>query len=85
MKPRHPNQEKNAMAAQLTDARLTEEFAPTVDELQALKRLELGNLPIETAVHDHVPHRLYDLGYIRKNSDGELQLTEKGLALARRQ
>lgn len=66
-------------------AHLTDEFAATVDELRALKRLELGNVSIEDALHDHIPHRLYDLGFIRKNSDGKLQLTDKGLALARRQ
>ncbi len=62
-----------------------ESFEPTVDEIRAVKRLELGVVSIETAVHDHIPHRLYDEGFIAKNSNGDLTLTEKGLALARRQ
>jgi hypothetical protein len=62
-----------------------EAFHPTVDELQALKRLELETLPISTAIVDHVPHRLYDLGFITKNSNGQLAITPKGLALTRRQ
>jgi len=63
----------------------TESFHPTIDELEALKRLELETIPVDAALHDHIPHRLYDLGYIAKNSEGRLSITAKGLALARRQ
>lgn len=63
----------------------TESFHPTIDEIEALKRMELETLTVSTAMHDHIPHRLYDLGYIAKNGDGRLSITAKGLALVRRQ
>jgi hypothetical protein len=66
-------------------AEFMETFDPTVDELQALKRLELETIAVETAIADHVPQRLYDQGFIALNSEGRLTLTAKGLALARRQ
>jgi hypothetical protein len=62
-----------------------ESFHPTIDELEALKRLELETIAVDTALHDHIPHRLFDLGYIAKNGEGRLAITPKGLALARRQ
>ena len=63
----------------------TETFHPTIDELRALKRLELGPVSVNSAIRDHLPQRLYELGYIAKNMAGELSLTPKGLSLVRRQ
>lgn len=62
----------------------TDTFHPTIDELRALKRLELGPVTVSAALHDHLPQRLYELGYIAKNAAGELSLTARGLALVRR-
>ncbi len=66
-------------------AEFMETFHPTIDELRALKRLELETIPPGVALHDHVPQRLYELGYIAKNANGHLTITHKGLALTRRQ
>ena len=66
------------------DAELTDTFNPTVDEIQALKRLELETIAVVTAIADHVPQRLVDQGFIALNSEDRLTLTPKGLALVRR-
>ncbi|MEY4564902.1 MAG: hypothetical protein RLZZ618_4179 [Pseudomonadota bacterium] len=62
-----------------------EPFQATVDEILALKRLELGPVSTSTAPHDHLPHRLYELGFVAKNASDELSITAKGLSLVRRQ
>ena len=60
-----------------------ETFQPTEDELEALTRLSVETITVRTALVDHIPIRLYELGYITANSDGRLMLTDKGLGLIR--
>lgn len=61
-------------------------FDPTVDELGTLKQLEMGKL-VNTpqALKEHLSGRLYERGYLGKNSSGELTITDMGRALIRRQ
>jgi predicted transcriptional regulator len=61
-------------------------FDPTVDELETLKQLEMGKL-VDTpqALKEHLSGRLYERGYISKNSAGQLTITDLGRTLIRRQ
>lgn len=62
------------------------QFDPTVDELETLKQLEMGKLvSTPQALKEHLSGRLYERGYIGKNSSGQLTITDMGRALIRRQ
>ena len=61
-------------------------FDATVDELQTLKQLEIGELiTTPDAVREHLSSRLYERGYLTKNEAGDLSITDLGRALIRRQ
>ncbi len=61
-------------------------YDPTVDELETLKQLEMGELiTTPEALHEHMSGRLFERGFIAKNSAGELTITATGRALIRRQ
>ena len=61
-------------------------YDPTVDELETLKQLEMGDL-ISTpdAVREHMSGRLFERGFIAKSESGNLVITDTGRALIRRQ
>mgnify|MGYP001351156605 FL=1 len=59
---------------------------PTVDELDALKRLEMGDgLSIPEALHQHLSGRLLEYGYVARDAGNAFAITPKGRALIRRQ
>ena len=50
-------------------------YDPTVDELETLKQLEMGELiTTPEALHEHMSGRLFERGFIAKNSAGELTI-----------
>ncbi|MGP1630091.1 MAG: hypothetical protein ACTS5V_09150 [Giesbergeria sp.] len=59
--------------------------APTVDELDALKRLEMGDITLPEALHQHLSGRLLEYGYVAPDAHGELSITPKGRGLIKRQ
>ena len=62
------------------------QFDATVDELETLKKLEMGELvTTPSGAEEHLSGRLYERGYIGKNSLDELTITDAGRALIRRQ
>ena len=61
-------------------------FDPTVDEIETLKQLEMGEvITLPHALKDHVSERLLEWGFITKGTDGELAITTSGRQLIRRQ
>lgn len=61
-------------------------FDPTVDEIETLKRLEMGQvLTVPHAIKEHVSARLLEWGYIAKSPSGQLFITPNGRQLIRRQ
>lgn len=58
---------------------------PTVDELEALKRLELEGMGLPEALHRHLSGRLLEHGYVVMDTGGTFVITDKGRALIRRQ
>ena len=58
---------------------------PTVDELEALKRLELEGMKLPEALHRHLSGRLLEHGHVTVNARGDFVITDKGRALIRRQ
>ena len=59
---------------------------PTVDELEALKSLEMGGaLSVPEALHQHLSGRLLEYGYVERDARGEVVITAKGRTLIRRQ
>lgn len=59
---------------------------PTVDELEALKGLEMGGaLSVPEALHRHLSGRLLEYGYVERDARGEVVITPKGRALIKRQ
>ncbi|MBU0749496.1 MAG: hypothetical protein KKB08_02885 [Gammaproteobacteria bacterium] len=61
-------------------------FEPTVDEIETLKQLEMGQvITLPHALKDHVSARLQDWGLITKGSTGEFFITASGRQLIRRQ
>lgn len=61
-------------------------FEPTVDELAALKQLELE--PVMTmpeALRQHLSGRLLEWGYIHKTPGGGFALSDSGRKLVQRQ
>lgn len=62
------------------------QFDATVDELETLKKLEMGELvTTPQALKEHLSGRHYERGYIGKNSQDELTITDAGRALIRRE
>ena len=62
------------------------QFDATVDELETLKKLEMGELvTTPQALKEHLSGRLYERGYIGKNSQDEQTITDAGRALIRRE
>ena len=62
------------------------QFDPTVDELETLKQLEMGQtITLPHALKDHVSARLLEWGYISKGPTGDLILNASGRQLIRRQ
>ena len=61
-------------------------YDPTVDELETLKQLEMGELiTTPEATREHMSGRLFERGFITKNASGDLAITDTGRALIRRQ
>ena len=61
-------------------------FDPTVDEIDVLKRLEMGELITQDgALKEHLSGRLLEWGLISKKADGEMAITPQGRKLIRRQ
>lgn len=61
-------------------------FEPTVDEIETLKQLELGETITQPdAVREHLSSRLAERGYIRKGASGQLLITDMGRLIIRRQ
>lgn len=61
-------------------------FEPTVDEIETLKQLEMGErITMPDAMRGHLSERLYERGYITKSTSGQLQITDSGRQLIRRQ
>ena len=62
------------------------QFDPTVDELETLKQLELGQMiTTPEALKGHLSSRLYERGFIGKDAANHLTITPSGRALIRRQ
>ena len=56
-------------------------FDPTVDEIDVLKRLEMGELITQDgALKEHLSGRLLEWGLISKKADGEMAITPQGPA-----
>ena len=54
-------------------------FDPTVDEIETLKQLEMGEvITLPHALKDHVSGRLLEWGFITKGTGGELAITASG-------
>lgn len=61
-------------------------FDPTVDEIETLKQLEMGEvITLPHALKDHVSGRLLEWGFIAKEPTGQLAITPIGRQLIRRQ
>ncbi len=61
-------------------------YDPTVDELETLKQLEMGDLiTTPEALREHLSGRLFERGFIAKSASGDLVITDTGRALIRRQ
>ncbi|MBV7543305.1 hypothetical protein [Acidovorax sp. sic0104] len=61
-------------------------FDPTVDEIETLKQLEMGEtLTMPHALKEHVSARLLERGFISKGASGDLVITANGRQLIRRQ
>lgn len=60
-------------------------FEPTVDEIEALKQLELGHVSVPEALRHHLSGRLLEWGLVAKVSADELAITEAGRQIIRRQ
>lgn len=68
-----------------TDTTTRGTFEATLDEMEALKRLELHQtLSVPQALHEHLPGRLQTHGLITKTADGLYTLTQAGRELIRR-
>ena len=61
-------------------------YDPTVDELETLKQLEMGQtITTPEALHEHMSSRLYERGFIAKDAAGHLTITPSGRELIKRQ
>lgn len=60
-------------------------FEPTVDEIETLKQLEMGDHPTPLHTHKgHLPERLLERGFITQAADGSLSITDTGRQVIRR-
>lgn len=61
-------------------------FEPTVDELEALKLLEMGQrMQLPEALKQHLSGRLLDWGYVAKDAAGQVSITDLGRRCIKRQ
>jgi len=61
-------------------------FEPTVDELEALKNMEMGEvISFETAAREHLSKRLLEFGLAKQDEDKKWTITPLGRELIRRQ
>ncbi|MCD2511573.1 hypothetical protein [Comamonas endophytica] len=61
-------------------------FDPTVDELETLKKLEIGEtISFETAAREHIPKRLLEFGLVHQDEDRKWTITPLGRDQIRRQ
>lgn len=61
-------------------------FDPTVDEIDTLKQLEMGEvIRVPEALKQHLSGRLLEWGYISKSPAGDFAITDTGRKLIRRQ
>lgn len=60
-------------------------FEPTFDEIAVLKHLEMRqSISVPEALHQHLPGRLAEGGYVTKTPQGQYTLTDAGRGLIRR-
>jgi len=59
-------------------------FEPTVDEIETLKQLELGQVSVPDALKHHLSGRLQEWGFIGKTPAGNLAITDTGRQLIKR-
>ncbi len=60
-------------------------FDPTVDELEALKQMEVEPaMSMPEALHQHLSGRLLEWGLIRKTPEGGFAITDAGRKLIQR-
>ena len=61
-------------------------FEPTIDELETLKKLEIGEvISLESAAREHISKRLLEFGLARQDADRKWSITPLGRDLIRRQ
>jgi predicted transcriptional regulator len=61
-------------------------FDATVDELEALKQLEItASAALPQALHQHLSGRLLERGFVTQQGKDEYAITDTGRALIRRQ
>lgn len=61
-------------------------FEPSVDEIEVLKRLEMGErITLDSALREHLSGRLLEWGLISKGTAGEMSITPAGRQLIKRQ
>ncbi|MET1116677.1 MAG: hypothetical protein ABWY08_17230 [Comamonas sp.] len=61
-------------------------FEPTIDELETLKKLEMGeSISLESAAREHVSRRLLEFGLAHQDTDKKWSITPLGRDLIRRQ
>lgn len=61
-------------------------FDATVDELEALKQLEISrSISLPKALHQHLSERLLEHGFIAQSGTDGFVITDSGRALIRRQ
>ncbi len=60
-------------------------YEPTVDELEVLKKLEMGEpVSLETAAREHLSRRLLERGLVALDGSRQWHITEAGRAQIRR-
>ena len=61
-------------------------FEPTIDELETLKKLEIGEvISLESAAREHISKRLLEFGLAQQDADRKWFITPLGRDLIRRQ
>ncbi len=67
------------------DTSHTAHFDPTIDEINVLKKIEMGGpLPLSTALKTHLPPRLAQHGFLARGAQGSYVITQSGRDLIRR-